>query len=104
MAKCSSENHQGVSSFEYNAVSKYYTLLFDFIRPLDDLEEMLCEEFAGKTMTMIDIYNSHHVGKRFISKNYKDALKSLDEKGKIAVKDSRRRGSFADHIRVTFPK
>lgn len=78
MAKESSEQNQGVPSFEYNPATYKQPLLFEFYRPLDDLEEMLLDTFAGRTITMQDIYNQHHVGRRYISKNYKEALKNLE--------------------------
>jgi hypothetical protein len=49
-------------------------------RPLDDLEEMLMGQFAGQTLSMNTIYEQHNVGRRFIRKNYKDALLQLEAK------------------------
>jgi three-Cys-motif partner protein len=109
MAKESSEQNQGVPSFEYNPATYKQPLLFEFYRPLDDLEEMLLDTFAGRTITMQDIYNQHHVGRRYISKNYKDALKNLEAKSKIVAEPpaNKRRKSkgeltFADSVKVTF--
>ena len=62
------------------------------------------DEFAGQTITMIDIYEQHHVGKRYIKKNYKDALLQLEAEGKItAVPAKRRKNTFGDDVKVTFP-
>lgn len=109
MAKESSEKNQGVPSFEYNPATSKQPLLFEFYRPLDDLEEMLLDTFAGRTITMQDIYNQHHVGRRYISKNYKDALKNLEASTKIiadppANKRRMNKGelTFADSVKVTF--
>jgi three-Cys-motif partner protein len=111
MAKESSEQNQGVASFEYNpAVSSRLPLLFELYRPLDELEEMLLDEFAGRTMTMKDIYDLHHVGRRYISRNYKAALNNLEAQGKIiaeppANKRRKQKGeiTFADNVTVRFP-
>jgi three-Cys-motif partner protein len=110
MAKESSSTEQGVPLFEYNAATQYQPLLFELSRPLDELENMLLNEFSGQTLTMEAIYNQHHVGKRYISKNYKEALRKLEEQGKIIVDPpaSERRKikgeiTFADHVKVTFP-
>lgn len=110
MAKESSSTEQGVPSFEYNIATLLQPLLFDLSRPLDDLENMLLDEFAGQTLTMEEIYNRHHVGKRYISKNYKDALRKLEQQGQIIVEPpaSQRRKqkgeiTFGDAVRVTFP-
>jgi three-Cys-motif partner protein len=107
MAKKSSENHQGVASFGYCPASSTQTLLFDLNRPLDDLKEMLLEAFTGQTMSVKDIYERHNVGKPYIMKNYKSVLLSMEETKAIRTNppaDKRPRGTFADHVQVSFPK
>ncbi len=110
MAKESSSTEQGVPSFEYNPATQYHPLLFELSKLLDDLEDMLLDEFAGKTMTMLEVYEKHHVGKRYIKTNYKESLKNLESQGKITVDPpaSKRRKNkgqttFADDVKVTFP-
>jgi three-Cys-motif partner protein len=113
MGNLSSSRPQGVPSFEYKPPKDHEQLsLFDYenSRPLDDLEKMLLDEFAGKTMSMIEIFNKHHVGMRYIKPNYKDALKNLETQGKITVNPpheqrpkSRGEVTFADSVIVTFP-
>ena len=49
-------------------------MLFELARPLDELEDMLLEEFAGRTMRMGEIYEVHNYGRKFIDKNYKNVL------------------------------
>jgi three-Cys-motif partner protein len=109
MAKESSSTEQGVPLFEYNSATQYQPLLFELSRPLDDLENMLLHEFAGQTLTMEAIYNQHHVGKRYISKNYKEALRKLEQQGKIIVdppasKRKKYKGeiTFGEKVTVTF--
>ncbi len=105
MAKESSEQNQGVPSFEYNPATYRQPLLFEFYRPLDELEEMLLDKFAGQTITMQEIYNQHHVGRHYISKNYKDALNNLEVQGKIIADppaNKRRKNTFGDSVIVTF--
>jgi len=106
MAKESSEHIQGVPSFEYSPTSKNNPSLPGLYRPLDELEGMLLDYFAGKSLTMKKIYELHNVGKCYISKNYKDALINLEVKGKIEALpalSNRRKGTFADSVIVTFP-
>ncbi|MEQ9370700.1 MAG: three-Cys-motif partner protein TcmP [Coleofasciculus chthonoplastes F3-SA18-01] len=104
MAKESSTTEQGVPSFEYNPATKFQPLLFELSRPLDELTDMLLDEFAGQTMTMIEVYQRHHIGKRYIKKNYKDALLKLEVQGKIRAEPSKRKkNTFADKVNVTFP-
>jgi hypothetical protein len=85
-------------------------LLFELSRPLDELEQMLLDEFAGQTITMEKIYLQHNVGKAYIEKNYKAALKNLESQGKITAEppaNQRRKNkgeiTFADAVIVTFP-
>ncbi|MEI6441596.1 MAG: three-Cys-motif partner protein TcmP [Nostocales cyanobacterium ELA583] len=110
MAKESSEQNQGVASFEYNPATVIQPLLFEFYRPLDELEQMLLNEFASKTITMQEIYMQHNVGRSYISKNYKTALINLESQGKITAEppSNKRRKykgeiSFGDSVKVTFP-
>lgn len=112
MARYSSESQQGVPSFQYNPVkAKNLPLLFDLSRPLDELGDMLLLDFAGKKLTMRQVYDSHHVDKPFIKKNYKDVLRKLEENDKIITDPAagnrlKRNGkvTFADRVKVTFPR
>ena len=82
-------------------------LLFELSRPLDELEGMILDEFAGKTLSMEKIYLDHNVGKPYIRKNYKDVLLRLESEVKIRanpVSDKRRPGTFGDKVEVTFPR
>ena len=104
MAKESSDAEQGVAKFEYNPVDAGMTqqLLFKLSRPLDDLGDMLLQDFAGRSLTMREIYEQHNVDRPFIKKNYKDVLKQLEEHKKI-TSSQHRKSTFADNVRVTFP-
>lgn len=111
MAGMSSKHEQGVPSFEYSVADIRFPLLFELNRPLDDLEGMLLEAFAGRTRKMVHVYEQHHVDRRFIKSNYKDALRSLEDKNRIsanppAAKRMMRNGirTFADDVNVTFPR
>jgi three-Cys-motif partner protein len=102
-----SVKEQGVPSFEYNPADERYPALFEYSRPLDDLSNILLKEFAGKSLTMVEIYDTHNVGTRFIKKNYKHALMELERESKITTEpaaEKRRSGTFADHVRVTVPE
>jgi three-Cys-motif partner protein len=108
-AECS-RAEQGVPTFEYNPADKRFHALFELSRPLDDLAEMLLSEFADQTLCMKEIYERHHVGKRYIKRNYKDVLRQLEAEKRIvtdppAERRRRRRGqvTFADRVQVSFP-
>jgi three-Cys-motif partner protein len=72
MAKESSSASQGVPSFEYNP-RDYVLRRFELVRPLDELEAQLLNDFAGRTLTMSEIYEKHSVGEDFLKNNYKQA-------------------------------
>jgi len=110
MARESSEQNQGVPSFEFSPASEKFPLLFELSRPLDDLEEMLLNEFAGKQLTMQEVYERHNIGRPFIEANYKKVLSAMEIKGKIKAlppvdERPKRKGAttFAGHVRVIFP-
>jgi three-Cys-motif partner protein len=107
MAKYSSEEHQGVPSFEYCPASAIHPLLFELNRPLSDLEEMLLSEFGGRSLTMKEVFDSHNVGRPYVIRNFKEVLSAMEEKGIIRTSPSsneRRKGTFADRVLITFPK
>ncbi len=105
MGRESSKVEQNVPSFSYCAADVTMPVLFELARPLDDLEGLLLTDFAGQTVTMKAIFNSHHVGRPYLEKNYKEALISLEGKGQIVAVPSakvRRAKTFADDVSVTF--
>ena len=107
MARESSTESQGVPSFEYNLAIRHQGLLFELSRPLDDLGDMLLDEFAGKTLTMGKIFDSHNYNRPFIKKNYKAVLAALEAEERIRCSpsaDKRRRGTFADRVKLSFPR
>ena len=106
MAKESSYQNQGVPSFEYNPADYRQLSLFESSTPLDDLEQMLLDEFASQTMSMEEIYIQHNVGRNYIKQNYQTALKNLESQGKITTEppvNERRKNTFRDSVKVTFP-
>jgi three-Cys-motif partner protein len=111
MAKESSTQEQGVPSLAYSPREKWMKdtmpLLFALSRPLDDLGGMLLNTFAGERLSMVDIYKRHNVDTPYIKKNYKEALMALEQTHEISANPPigmRKKGTFADHVMVTFPK
>ncbi len=110
MARESSTYEQNVASFEYNAATILQPFLFELNRPIDDLTEMLREKFAGRVMTMIEVYKAHHVDTPYVKGNYKTALNILEASKLIHVdppadERPKRKGetTFKDNAIVTFP-
>lgn len=105
MGGASSKYEQGVPSFGYCAADINMPLLFELARPLDDLAQMLLEEYQGRTLSMKEIFERHNIGKPFIRKNYTQVLLELEKAGKIEAHPSKRReGTFGDKVVVTFPR
>ena len=104
MAKSSSLQEQGVASFSYSpADSNQQALLFKLNRPIDDLKQMLLTDYRGRTITMREIYEEHSVGIPFLTRYYKEVLKSLEDAGAIKTIGRRSMRGFADDIIVRFP-
>lgn len=111
MAQESTLSDQGVPSFEYCLVDKHQPLLFELTQPLSELSKMLLKEYAGQTVSMVDIYEKHSIGKPYLKKNYKTVLTQMESEAKIKTKppaDKRRiingKRTFADSVIATFPK
>lgn len=105
MAGESSLSQQGVASFQYSPADERFPLLFALSRPLDELADQLLEHFAGRQLTVEQIFEFHNVGTPYILTNYKAALLKLEAAGKIACDPAKRRkNTMADHVKVTFPK
>lgn len=106
MAKESSGSAQGVPTFEYNPASQRQPLLFDLARPLDELAPSILKQYRGRRLTMLEVYNGHHVGTPYIKRNYKDILVQLDKAGQISTNRSarnRQRDEMPDGVFVSFP-
>jgi len=113
MAKESSDTKEGVASFGFSPKDKNKQLsLFDSLySPIDELAEDLLNLFAGQTISVKELFHKHHIGKNYILKNYQDALRKLEEQGKIIVNPpaiERRQVNgivtFSENIIVTFPE
>ena len=110
MYKESSDNSGGVASFEYNPRDAHFKQgsLFDMLsRPLDDLQGMLLQQYAGRMIDFNALYEEHSVDKPYIRKNYKEVLKSLFEGNKIVAVSAKtgkqpRKGTFSDDMKITF--
>jgi three-Cys-motif partner protein len=113
MANVSSAFDQGVASFAYSPIetktTTYQLSLFEEPGPLDDLEQALLHDFAGCTVTVEQAFQQHHIGTKYIKKNYEKAFRNLEEKGVIVAdvsdeKRKKRRGERSTKgILFTFP-
>ncbi len=105
MARSSSDESQGVSSFEYSAsTSSTQQLLFDFNRPFDELKAILLKDFAGQFLSLKEIYESHSIGRPYLLKHYRKALTELEKTGKIDTRGRKSKRGFPDYLVAIFPK
>lgn len=88
MAADSLCNPDGVPIYEYNSI-KYSTSrqlrMFPekFPNSLEDLIESLKKDFSQKRLTVKAICDEHQINKPYIERNYKEALKTMEERGLI---------------------
>lgn len=114
MAGESTSNDEGVASFEFNPLDKEDRAeqgrLWASPSAVDELGLSLLREFAGQQISVGEIYRKHNVGKRFVFKNYQDAIKKLDTEGRVETNPPahrRKRGNsvtLSETVQVTFPK
>ncbi len=50
---------------------------------------MLLDEFAGQELTFQEIYRRHNIGRPYVERNYREALRKLEDAGKIVVNEFR---------------
>lgn len=110
MAGESSTEDEGVPSFEYSPADARCPMLFSLNRPLGSLAQNLLDRYAGRSMSMKQIFDEHNVGTPFIEKNYKRVLNEMEAAGKIVANPPAsarpmRKGdrTFSDKTTVTFP-
>lgn len=114
MAGESSDVKEGVANLGFNPKDKdkdKQPSLFDHIySPIDELAEDLLKSFAGETLSAREIFHKHSLGKNFVLKNYQDALRKLEEQGKITANpNSKNRRTvqgivtFGENVTVSFP-
>lgn len=106
MARESSTREQGVASFEYSSAGSQQPLLFQLAQPLDDLGDMLLQDFSGRVVTRDQVYELHNVDRPYIKKNYTEALLKLEAAGKIVADppaQKRRKGTLGPKVNITFP-
>ena len=112
MYKLSSGEEGAVKSFEYTPVKdQQLRLLFDLglEHSIPALKRDILNVFDSRTLSVQQVYERHSVGKPYILRNYKDALKELESEGHVSVdipaeKRPRRKGevTLADSRLVTF--
>ncbi|MCA1036596.1 three-Cys-motif partner protein TcmP [Bacillus infantis] len=116
MANESTMKDDEVASFSYipvKHIEKHHnvqlSLLAQYERPLDSLGRELVSKLKGKTLTVKQIIERHHVGTPFTVSNFKEALRRLEEDGLISTnppanKRQTRNGvkTMGEKVEITF--
>ncbi len=101
-----SHKDMSVAKFEYNPADSHCPSLFELVRPLGDLEEMLMTDYAGKTLQTRHLFESHSVGKGYVMKNYREVLCRMEQEGKVKMDPPcppRKKNTLAEPVKITFP-
>jgi hypothetical protein len=99
--------HDGAVNFEYNAADRRQPTLYELLRPVEDLGDMILNDLAAVTAGIEEIYERHSVGKPYALKDYREQLCKLEQEGKITMSEPcppRRKGTLAPRIRITIPR
>lgn len=107
MAKESSTQDEGVPSFAYSPAAAAMPLLFSLAQPTSKLRKSLLSQFAGQDLTFDEIYRIHSVDTPYVKKNYREAVKELENEGFVSAYSEqkvRRSGTYPNHVRIKFPR
>jgi three-Cys-motif partner protein len=106
MARESSWVEDGLPSFACSPRPRERSLFDDLSDPVIELGGMLLETFAGKKLTVAEVYEQHGLSLRYMPSHYREALRRLECDGKVAATPlaaERRANTMADHVLITFP-
>lgn len=96
-----------VANFEYNPADARWPSLFELLRPLGDLEDMLLTDCAGVSTKLRPLFERHSKGKGYVLKNYREVLCRMEQERKITMDPPcppRRRGTIGKDVVITFPQ
>lgn len=102
-----SHKEGSVANFEYNPADARWPSLFEYLRPLGDLEDLLVSDFAGATTTLRPLFERHSVGKPYVLKNYREVLCRMEQEGKVRMEPAcppRRKNTLSEKVKITFPQ
>ncbi len=109
MADRSDMDEEGVATFSFDPRPKIDDgqASLAFMRPpskLQLLRQELLGVFAGRTLTFREVVREHNPGTVYVSANYREVLLQMENDGEIRTyPSSRRKGTFAPEVVITFP-
>ena len=76
--------------------------------PWNNFKSMLLREYAGRTVSFVELYEEHSIGRPYVDSNYKAVLKQMEKEGKLTANKpggaKRRKWTFANDVLITFAK
>ncbi|MDA1050939.1 MAG: three-Cys-motif partner protein TcmP [Planctomycetota bacterium] len=102
-----SHKSEAVAKFEYNPAEANLPSLFNLLRPLADLEDLLLADCAGKTFLIDELFEFHSVGKPYVLKEYKEVVSRLADEGMLTLDSGgkkRRAGTVGEKVKIIFPR
>ena len=88
MARLSHKRPDGVATFELKKQTPQMALFeaeTGYTEPPEELAQGILCAFAGRTLTLAEVFRQHSHGTNFVERNYREALLHLEAQGKIAV-------------------
>ncbi len=101
-----SHKSEAVGRLEYNPAGASLPSLFNLLRPLSDLEDMLLVECASQEFLIEPLFEIHSVGKPYVIKEYKEVLCRMEKEGKVTMDpphDKRKPNTLGPKVKITFP-
>ena len=98
---------EGPVNFEYNPADRRQPTLYELLRPVEDLGDMILQDLAGVTAGIEEIYERHSVGKPYMLKDYREQLCKLEQEGKVTMSEPcppRRKNTLAPRIKIMIPR
>jgi three-Cys-motif partner protein len=109
MAASSTRHHGGVPIMGFTEGPEQFGLFTP--DPIPELQRQLLGVFAGRTLTVGEIFEEHHVtSERFILRNYQEALRRLEASSDVqaspgAAERPKRSGivTMSESVKISFP-
>lgn len=95
-----------VANFEYNPADAKWPSLFELVRPLGDLEDLLLADCAGQSTYFRPLFEKHSKGKGYVAKNYREVICRMADEGKVNLESptKRRKGEIGPKVKIIFPQ
>ena len=103
------KDFHGIGKFEFIPScdkTNYCQLgIIDFYNtPFEDFKQYLCQKFTGRRILVKDLIDTDIYNTMFVRKQYKEALKQLENESWITcLPKNRRKNTMGDDVIIIFP-